>query len=454
MDAGPDDAAPEVVPEALGADPRLGPLLLSGGTTRRHVSTYYWLALSALMIFTFVPGAQAALLSTILGIAEEDQGRVTGILGVAGEITLIVVVAVSGAWSDRVGRRPVTVTGYVMMGLGIAVTPYVPSVPWLVAARVTTGVGIAIISGMIATVIADYVRDETRGAANGILGAMNGVGVIITFTVLLALPDRLASGGMAEDLALRVTYLIVAGLSFLTAAIMQFGLRPGLAEHASEHSIPVHELVETGLRAGRRPGLAFSYAAAFVARADLALVGAFLILWGTQYGETTLGLPTAEALKKGGLLLAAANGPALLIAPLSGVLADRIGRVDAVIVSLAVTAVGYTSTLLITDPFSPLGYGIAVLIGAGQISAVITSQVLVQEQAPASIRGSVLGMFGLFGGVGILIALGVGGILFDAWRPAGPFTMFGALAALVAVMGIVLRGRIPAGEVPDELPAT
>ncbi len=432
------------------APPRIGILAPSDGTTRRHLGTYYWLALSALMIFTFVPGAQAALLSTILGIAEDDQGSVTGLLGVAGEITLIVVVAVSGAWSDRIGRRPVTVIGYTVMGVGLAVTPFVPNVASLVGARVVTGVGIAIITGMIATIIADYVRDETRGAANGILGAMNGVGVLITFTLLLALPDRLAAGGMDDTSALRATYLLVAGVSFLTAAMMRWGLRGGRAPQASEHATPIAELVRTGLRAGRRPGLTFSYAAAFVARADLALVGAFLILWGTQYGEGVLGLSTSEALKKGGLLVAAANGTALVVAPIAGLVSDRIGRTRAVIASMAITGVGYTSALLIDNPFSGRAYAIACLIGIGQISAVITSQVLVQEQAPPSIRGSVLGMFGLFGGIGIMIALGLGGLLFDQWRPAGPFALFGVIAFGVMALGIALQSRIPDREARDE----
>jgi len=40
--------------------------------------------------------------------------------------------------------------------------------------------------------------------------------------------------------------------------------------------------------------------------------------------------------------------------------------------------------------------------------------------AAASDSVALIGTFGLFGGVGIMVALGVGGILFDAWRPAGP----------------------------------
>lgn len=449
------ESSPEAVPlaqTALAEPAKLGPLQLSDGTSKRNVMTYYWLALSSIMLFTFVAGAQAAVLSEILGIADEDQGKITGNLGLAGEITLIIVIAVAGAQSDRIGRRPVAAFGFATLGLGLAITPFMGSTSTLIAARVVIGIGIAAVTGMITTVIADYVRDETRGTANGLLGAANGVGALLTFTLLLAIPDILADNGMDQISAIRTTYLIIGGLAMATAGVMLWGLKPGRAtsDEQNEHAIPFGELLRVGLRAGKRPGLTFSYAAAFVARADLALVGAFLLLWGQQYGEVELGLSASEALQKAGILLAVANGPALLVAPVAGILADKVGRVNAVIGSMVITAVGYTSTLLIDDPFSLVGYLIAMLIGVGQISAVITSQVLVQEQAPLSIRGSVLGMFGLFGGIGIMIALKGGGELFDAWREAGPFVLFGVIAGLVAILGMVLKPRIPVGEVADD----
>ena len=37
-----------------------------------------------------------------------------------------------------------------------------------------------------------------------------------------------------------------------------------------------------------------------------------------------------------------------------------------------------------------------------------------------------LGTFGLFGALGIMIATGIGGWLFDNWMYAGPFVLVGA----------------------------
>jgi len=70
--------------------------------------------------------------------------------------------------------------------------------------------------------------------------------------------------------------------------------------------------------------------------------------------------------------------------------------------------------------------------------------VLIAEQAPDRLRGSVVGVFTLTGAVGILVASVVGGYLFDHWMKAGPFVFFGLISALVLVWTLVLRGQ-PAG---------
>ncbi len=419
-----------------------GPLRLARGITRWNLSTYYWLAFSSIMIFTFVPAAQTALLTTVLSVPKDEQGGVVGVTGLIGEIVLIATVGLAGAWSDRLGRRPIAVMGYALMGVGIALTPFVGGLLTFYSARAIIAVGLAMITVMITAIVSDYVRDETRGKANGFLGLCNGLGAIVTFFVLLKLPNLFEGLGLDETGALRATYLLVAGVALGTALLMRIGLRKGRVSDHTEH-IPITTLLKEGVSEARRPGVAFSYVGAFVARADLALVGAFLTLWAQQYGTDQLGLSEAAALAKAGALLGIANGVALIAAPVIGIVADRLTRKDAVLISLAIAAVGYTATIFIENPFSPLGYAIAALIGVGQVSAVISTQVLVAEQSPVATRGSVIGMFALCGGIGIMIAFALGGTLYDAWRPAGPFVLFGILAAVAFVYGLAVRSKIP-----------
>ena len=76
------------------------------------------------------------------------------------------------------------------------------------------------------------------------------------------------------------------------------------------------------------------------------------------------------------------------------------------------------------------------LVGVGEISGVIASQALVAQEAPIRIRGSILGVFGFFGAVGILIATKVGGVIFDSIAPSAPFVMMGAINAVIFVWGV------------------
>ncbi len=470
-DASPAAASTDAAVTVVDDEPvtRFGPLTLSRGTTRINLSAYYWLAVTSIMIFTFVPAAQTALLTTVVGVDEGEAGGVVGTAGLIAEIVLIATVGLAGAWSDRLGRRPIVVGGYTLMGLGIALTPFVGSVIPFYAARALAGVGIAMITVMITAVVTDYVRDETRGKANGFLGLCNGIGALITFFFLLKLPSIFEGSLFAgqedsETSALRATYLVVAAVALGTALLLRLTLRGGRVSEHTEH-IPITTLLKEGVREARRPGVAFSYVSAFVARADLALVGAFLTLWAQQYATRELGLSEAAGLAKAGALLGIANGVALIAAPVIGIVADRLSRKDAVLISLAIASVGYTATIFIEDPFSPLGYTIAAIIGVGQVSAVISSQVLVAEQSPVKTRGSVVGTFALSGGIGIMIAFAAGGTLYDAWRPAGPFVLFGILAGIAFVYGLIIRSKIPsvayetiearlaaAGQVPSGLP--
>jgi MFS family permease len=67
--------------------------------------------------------------------------------------------------------------------------------------------------------------------------------------------------------------------------------------------------------------------------------------------------------------------------------------------------------------------------------------VLIAEQAPERLRGSVVGLFTLSGAVGILIASVVGGYLFDHWLKTGPFVFFGLVASIVLAWTLMLRAR-------------
>jgi MFS family permease len=414
---------------------------LAPGVSSFNMSTLYWACLTGILLSTFVPQLQPYLLSEFLHIPESEQGRVSGNLSFWGEVVIILMVGVWGALSDKIGRRPVIAMGYAIMTAGIYLYPRAESISGLLLARLVFAAGVAAFSVMIVTLIADYVRDHSRGKAAGMLGFFNGVGALITVMILLRLPALFQSQGQTPIEAGYSTYHIIVGLTLLTAIMMWFGLSKNETHHHDNDSNML-SLFRQGIVAAKEPGIALAYAASFVARGNLAIVGTFFTLWLANYGTIELGMNRAEALAKAGGIIAITQGMALLSAPFFGILTDKINRVSALNLTLFLAFLGYGGTVFIDNPFGMGMILCGMLIGMSEVGCIITSSVLIAQQTPQRIRGSVIGMFNLTGAIGIMVASKVGGELFDTWREAAPFMLFGGFALIVLMGGLLIRKRI------------
>ena len=416
-------------------------LQLEGGVGAFNMVTYYWACLTGILLGTFVPQMQPYLLTEFLRIPEAQQGVVSGDLSFWGEVVIIIMVGVWGTLSDRIGRRPVMVAGYLIMSLGVLACPRAQSYEELLMARLAFAAGIAAYSVMVVTLVADYIRDNSRGKASGFSGMCNGVGALITVMLLLRLPMLLQDAGQTPTEAGFTTYWIIGGLTLVTAVLMWFGLSKQEVRPAGARRSLLQQARE-GILAARDQGIALAYGASFVARGNLAIVGTFFTLWLANYGTLELGMSRAEALAGAGLIIAITQTAALISAPLFGVLTDRVNRVTALNITLLLAFLGYGGTWLVENPF---GLGMilcGVLIGMSEVGCIVTSSVLIAQQTPKRMRGAVIGLFNLSGAVGIMVASKVGGMLFDNWREAAPFVMFGVLALVVLVWGLLVRARV------------
>lgn len=432
-------------------------LHLSDGIRPGNLVASMVMAFAATMIITFLPAAQPILLAGVLDGHGADQGRVVALLAAAAEIAMILTLPWYGALADRFGRRPVVVTGFALCGLSSLLFPYAGNVTVLVVLRVVFALGVAALNGMLATVAIDYVRDRSRSKSYGLIGLFSGLGAMVAVLGLVRLPSILerslgeGSGGDVEAAvsATRYSFLIVALITLAAAALMWFTLSKVRVDAASAR-IPLARLVREGLTLARDPGVALSYAASFVARADLSIVAAFLPLWVVVHAVREGDMTTAQALARGGIVVGVAQTVATFTAPLFGWLGDRLRRQDAVLVAQALAAAAYLSTLLVSDP---LGSGImvvAALIGLGEIAAIVTAGPLLAQQVPPAVRASAYGVQTLCGAIGILVISTIGGLLFDSW-PAAPFAVAGVAGLLVVAFGLAVRRRVV--PLPQELGA-
>lgn len=429
----------------------------------RHIKTFYAAAFSTIMLAVLINALQPYLLTSVLGLPLRDHGKVSGQVGFVSEILMVFLVGIFGALSDKHGRRIVYALGFGLMALGFALTPLSTSVPALMLTRGLYAFGIAAATAMLATIAADYVQNPDRGKANAIMGVMNGFGAVAAALGLAKLPQLFTALGQDGITAAWSTYLTAAALSLLAAGLMLFGLKKGRSTEASAegHDIPLLQMARQGLAAGRdNIGIALSYAAAFVARADLAVAGVFLPLWlskhyastsntaGGEAGLAAIDAAAAQGVAAGGMIIAIVGGSGLLFAPVIGILCDRINRVHALAIGLSLNVIGYGLTFFVKDPTAGFLSMAAIVIGFGQVGAVISSQVLIQELAPAKQRGAVIGLFGTFGALGIMFTLLAGGFLFDAWMEAGPFILLAVLNLIVVIASLLLKGRIETARAP------
>ncbi len=431
----------------LAPDPagvRLGPFWLSPGVTPGNAFTLLFGAVSTLCLVTFVTFAQPYLFA-IIGIPQSEQGVLSGVLTSAQEGTQVLIAGLIGALSDRTGRRVVYVTGLVMMSLSFIIYPLAGSGTELIAYRVVLAVGMTAATVMMSTCFAEYSQDVSRGRWMGMVGVFNGLGVVLMATVLAKLPLWLSGQGLDDVTSIRYSFWIFGGYILLLALI----LRAGLQGHTPPSGRATRTLLQQttiGIAAARdNPRIALAYLLAFASRGDLVIITTFISLWVIQAGIDA-GLTPGAATAKAGMIFGIAQGVALIWSFIMGHILDRIPRLTGVCLAFVLAGLGYSALGQVDDPFGSWMLPAAMLAGIGEASAVVAAGVLIGQEAPAAIRGTVIGTFGLCGSLGIICLTFTGGQVFDTFGRNAPFVMMGIVNLGVVAVALWVRHRTVADQ--------
>jgi MFS family permease len=417
--------------------PKLGPIELEAGVTRFNAATFLYAAFFSISLVSILNFLQAYIITQHLLIPEIEQGSISGDLQVWNEIVAILLVVTLGVWSDRIGRRIIIVCGLVILGLSYIWYPLVTSVAELIAVRIVHSIGAAGVTGMLGIVAADYARETSRGKLVAVASMLIGLGIATITRSLGSAPAFFTSLGYDPVAAGTAACWIASGICFLTAVIVQLGLKPGRPDVVTG-DIPSLALFVRGMSAARDPKIAVAYAASFVSRADQSITGLFLSLWALQAGVAT-GMATSSALAAATTPFLIAIVAGMIWAPVFGFLLDKLDRMMGICIALGLGFAGYSVIGLVADPLSSNAYPAFALLGLGQISTLIGSQTLVAKVANHDIRGSVIGVFGLWGAIGIILSAFFGGRLFDLVSPSAPFVMVGLVQGFLLAVALVVR---------------
>jgi MFS family permease len=427
-----------VTPGAAGAA-RLGPFSFAPGWLVGNALTVFVASFLTIGMAAFISFAQPYLLNEVLHLPAGEQGRLTGSLGALQEIIVIALASLVGAWSDRVGRRPVYVLGFVLMAAAYLIYPLAGSVGELVIYRCAFAVGIATAPLMLSACVVDAIQERSRGRWIATNNLFQGLGVVAMSVGLAKLPAFFAARGASPATAGRFTFWIATGICLVAAALLARGL-PRLIPAPSRGVMLLRQAASAVRSAADNPRLALSYGAAFIGRGDFTVIGTYFSLWIVQVGAER-GVASGAALVKAGMLFGVLQLAALLWALFMGIIADRLDRVTSLCIALTLAGAGYLLMGQVRDPFGPGLLPVAILLGFGEISVIVASGALLGQEAPLAARGPVIGLYNAVGGVGILFATFFGGQLFDRLGRTAPFTVMGLLNILLLIVALALRLR-------------
>lgn len=419
---------------------RLGPVTLASGYSVWNARSYLLAAMITVGMLAFISFIQPYLLNANLNVPSDEQGRVLGLLGFSNELLSLLLVAPIGALSDKIGRRPVYTLGFLWLAAGFFLYPLARTVPQLLACSLFFAVGVAAVGCMMATVLADTPKEESRGLFVGITGFCQGLGATLAVLVLGKFPQHLSAGGMDASTAGQVTLGLAATLCLLSALVCWVGLRRGTPSEIGERE-PLTILLRSGLSAARaNPRIWFAYLLQFVSFADRIVIGTF---FSARLQQTAIanGQTVGEAVSAATRPFVIANVSALVFAVFFGLLLDRVNRITAGVIAMLIAGIGYLAGGFVGDPSSQWIVPVAIMLGMGQICAIIASQTVLGQEAPRDVRGAVFGLAGIFASFGILFTTAMGGWLYDLIDRSAPFFLIGTVNLGVMIFGLMLLRR-------------
>ena len=350
-----------------------------------------------------IHGLLPVFLVSVLGASAEMIGLIEGV----GEATASISKLFSGWLSDKLGKRKaLTILGYGLGALSKPLFALAPSVWLVLAARFSDRVGKGIRGAPRDALIGDMVPPGLRGAAYGLRQSLDTVGAFSGPLLAIALMAAL------HDDFRRVFWLALAP-GAVSVLVLAYGVRePPHRAAAARSPVEIAALRAMGSAYWRVVGIGTVLTMARFSEA-------FLILRAQNAGLSPALAP---------MVLVVMNVVYALSAYPLGALSDRIDR-------RAMLSLGF-ATLIAADALLAFAPNLWTVMGGiaiwglhlGMTQGLLAA--MVADEAPAQLRATAFGVFNFAGGVALLLASVIAGVL---WEQSGPTSTFVAGAVFTAL---------------------
>lgn len=369
--------------------------------------------ISSEMIHALLP----VYLVTGLGATALTVGVIEGIA----EATAAITKVFSGALSDWMGKRK----GLALLGYGLAavtkpVFAIATSIGWLVAARFVDRVGKGLRGAPRDALVADIALPHQRGAAFGLRQSLDTIGAVLGPALAVLLMWATAD-------SFRTVFALAIIPAVACVVVLFFFLKePERPADLRRVNAPL-SLAELG-----RLGSAYWTVTGIATLFTLARFSeAFLLLRAQQMGLAVALVP---------LVLVAMNVAYTLAAYPAGALGDRANKIGVLMLGFSLLIAA--DILLVVDGPWALGAGVLLWgLHMGFTQGLFAS--LVAETAPPELRGTGFGMFNMLGGVALLLASILAGLLWDRFGAEATFAAGAGITAICLIGLLVVRRALP-----------
>ncbi|MFF2625314.1 MFS transporter [Kitasatospora griseola] len=349
----------------------------------------------------------------------------------------------AGTLSDRYGRRPVLIAGWLIALPIPAMLAWGPTWGWIVAANVLLGVNQGLTWSTTVIMKIDLVGPARRGLAMGLNEAAGYLAVAVTATGTGAIA---AHWGLRPQPFLLGAAYVALGLGLTVAAVRE--TREYARAEAAAHPAPAAATPAVTARAHPGGDQAAVLSTARIARTtslgDRALSSAS---WAGMVNNLNDALAwgifpllyAAHGLELGRIGILAALYPAVWGAGqmLTGWWSDRIGRKHLITAGMLLQAVALG--LVAAGTSFPMWAAAQALLGAGTALVYPTLLAVIGDVAHPAWRARAVGVYRLWRDGGFAVGALMAGILADAY---GVTTAIWAVAALTAVAGVIVAVRM------------
>ncbi|MBX3208086.1 MAG: MFS transporter [Labilithrix sp.] len=351
-----------------------------------------------------------AILMDELGVTTAQFGRVVSAYAFSAGISGLL----AAGFADRFDRKKLLLFFYVGFVFGTLLCGVAPSYPFLLGARIVTGIFGGVIASISFAIVADLFPLSMRGRVMGLVQSSFAASQILGIPIGLYLATRLGW---------HAPFLMIVGVGVVAGIAIVLWLRP-ITQHLAAGAVrrsPVEHL----LRTATRP----RYLAGFSATILLAVGGFMLMPFGSTFLVQNLGV----ALETLPMVYVITGVSAMISGPLLGRVSDSFGKYRTFVLGSIVTAIVVFWYTRLSSASLGLVIALNILLFVGISARMVSSFALTSALPDLPDRGAYMAISSslqqLAGGLASFSA----GLVVHQATPTSPLEGYPTLGSVVVV---------------------